>query len=145
MRLSTQAFFVRLCIVLENRRSSAQSAVEQLGTLPQWKEAQSAHRDGLSEITILRLNEIKQHAGLVPEAHLLIRYLLVESLVRAGRFEDALANAKGNELPFWRGLAHAQLGRLSEAETLLMQCATDTGHAAKEEAILTLSATLNQL
>ncbi len=145
MRLSIQVFLILLLIILGKKDSFAQSADEQLGALPAWAEAQSAHRDGLSEITILRLNEIKQLPGLAPEAQLRIRQLLVESLVRSGQFEEALANTRGNELPFWRGLAHAKLGRLSVAENLLIQCASDPSHFAREEAILTLAATLNQL
>ena len=145
MRLLTQSFLIILSLTLRSSYSSAQSADEQLRALPQWNDALTAHRDGLSEITILRLNEINQLDSLAPEAQIRIRHFLVESLVRAGRFEDALANAQGNELPFWQGLAQAKLGRLSDAQALLLLCLSDPGHAAKEEAILTLAATLNQL
>ena len=145
MRLSAPACLIILSLVSAKSYLSAQSADEQLNILPQWNEAQSAHRDGLSEIVILKLNAIRQLASLAPEAQTRIRHLLVESLARSGRYEEALANAQGNELPFWKGLSHAMLGRLSDAHPLLLQCATNKDHVAQEEAILTLASTLNKL
>jgi len=145
MRLSIKAFIVLFHYFLGTSLLHAQSASEQLNGFSEWKEAQIAHGDGLSEIAVMKLQGIKQLSTLVPEAQMQIRHLLVESLARSGQYEKALANTKGDELPFWKGLSHAMLGRLSEAYPLLLQCVNNSEHPAREEALLTLASTLNHL
>lgn len=145
MSSSIQTIALALACAFTCDMTSAQSADEQLKALPQWNDALTAHRDGLAEITILRLSEINTLTSLAPEAKIRIRHLMVESLVRAGRFKDALAATQGNELPFWRGLAYVKLGRLTDAQPLLVQCAMNQEHPAREEALLTLASSLNQL
>ena len=145
MRLSIKAFIVLSNSLFGSCFLQAQSASEQLNGLSGWKEAQIAHGDGLSEIAVIKLQGIKQLSSLAPEAQTQIRHLLVESLARSGQYEKALANTKGDELPFWKGLSHAKLGRLSEAYPLLLQCVNNSAHPAREEALLTLASTLNLL
>ncbi len=145
MRLSIKAFMVLTKCLLGTCFLHAQSASEQLNGLSEWKEAQIAHGDGLSEIVVIKLQAIKQISTLVPEAQTQIRHLLVESLARSGQYEKALANTKGDELPFWKGISHAMLGRLSEAYPLLLQCVNNSEHPAREEALLTLASTIKHL
>ncbi|MDE0571757.1 MAG: hypothetical protein OSB44_13820, partial [Verrucomicrobiales bacterium] len=83
--------------------------------LPNWTAALSAHNDGLSDVALLKLEEINSRQDLSDENRTRIRALLVENLVRTGQYEEALSAAKGDELPFWRGMALLGLGRLTEA------------------------------
>ncbi len=145
MRLSIKAFIVSLNFSATAICLRAQSADEQLNALTEWRAAQVAHLDGLSEIVVIKLKSINQLSSLAPEAQAKIRHLLVESLVRSGRYEEALSSTKGDELPFWQGLSHAMQGRLSECHPLLLQCVNDPEHPAKEEALLTLASALKHL
>ena len=45
-----------------------------------------------------------------------MRSLLVENLVRSGRYQEALDTAVGDELDFWRGIALQGLARLMKQD-----------------------------
>lgn len=145
MSLSLQTVALILTCALSCNVAFSQSADEQLKSLPQWNDALNAHRDGLAEITILKLREIERLPSLAPRAQSRIRNLLIESLVRAERFDEALLSVQGDELPFWTALAYAALGRLTDAQPLLTQCMMNLQHPAREEAILTLASVLKKL
>ncbi len=115
---------------------------KELAAVPGWPEAQAAHRDRLAEVAASKLAIAAGHAGLSPEAAERIRRLRVESLVRSGQYEAALSVAQGDEMPAWRGLALAGLGKLAEARPLLAPCIADPDHPMREQALLTLVSSL---
>ena len=113
--------------------------------LPDWTAALSAHNDGLSDVALLKLEEINSRQDLSDENKTRIRSLLVENLVRTGQYEEALSAAKGDELPFWRGMALTGLGRLTEALPILYQFIDDPSDIRHEHALITISSAYNSI
>ena len=113
--------------------------------LPNWTAALSAHNDGLSDVALLKLEEINSRQDLSDESRTRIRALLVENLVRTGQYEEALSAAKGDELPFWRGMALSGLGRLTEALPILYQFIDDPSDTRHEHALITISSAYNSI
>lgn len=113
--------------------------------LPSWTAALSAHNDGLSDVALLKLEEISSRQDLSDENKSRIRALLVENLVRTGQYEQALSTAKGDELPFWRGMALSGLGRLTEALPILYQFIDDPSDTRHEHALITIASAYNSI
>ena len=107
-------------------------------SLPNWTAALSAHNDGLSDVALLKLEEINSRQDLTDQNRTRIRALLVENLVRTGKYDEALSTAKGDELPFWRGMALSGLGRITEALPLLHQFIDDPSNNRHEHALITI-------
>ena len=114
-------------------------------TLPSWTAALSAHNDGLSDVALLKLEEINSRQDLSEQNRARIRALLVENLVRTGKYEEALSTAKGDELPFWRGMALSGLGRLTEALPILHQYIADPSDNRHEHALITICSAYNSM
>jgi len=114
-------------------------------SLPNWTAALSAHNDGLSDVALLKLEEINSRQDLSDQNRTRIRALLVENLVRTGKYDDALSTAKGDELPFWRGMALSGLGRITEALPLLHQFIDDPSNNRHEHALITICSAYNSL
>ena len=114
-------------------------------TLPSWTAALSAHNDGLSDVALLKLEQINSRQNLSEQNRARIRALLVENLVRTGKYEDALSAAKGDELPFWRGMALSGLGRITEALPILHQFISDPSDNRHEHALITICSTYNSM
>lgn len=117
----------------------------ELAKIPAWVSAQNAHRDGLADVAAARFAEVAGFEGISTDAGRRVRHLLVESLIRSRQYEAALAAVVGDELPVWRGLALAGLGRQAESQPLLSACVDDPDHPMHEFALLTLVAGLRQL
>ncbi|RZO13352.1 MAG: hypothetical protein EVB09_10660 [Verrucomicrobiaceae bacterium] len=113
--------------------------------LPDWTAALSAHNDGLSDVALLKLEEINSRQDLSDENRTRIRALLVENLVRTGQYEEALSTAKGDEFPFWRGMALSGLGRLTEALPILYQFIDDPSDTRHENALITISSAYDSI
>ena len=74
-----------------------------------------------------------------------VRSLLVENLVRSGRYQEALDTAVGDELDFWRGIALAGLSKINEARPLLDKHINDTKDKFHKSAVLSLASAYESL
>ena len=143
--ISTILLYLLLQVVDPSSTKGSVAEKVDIKSLPDWTAALSAHNDGLSDVALLKLGKINSRQDLSNENRERIRALLVENLVRIGKYEEALSTANGDELPFWRGMALSGLGRLTEALPLLHQFIDDPSDPRHEHALITISSAYNSI
>ena len=143
--ISTILLYLLLQVVDPSSTKGSEVEKVDIKSLPDWTAALSAHNDGLSDVALLKLGKINSRQDLSNENRARIRALLVENLVRTGKYEEALSTANGDELPFWRGMALSGLGRLTEALPLLHQFIDDPSDPRHEHALITISSVYNSI
>ena len=141
------SFILVTCIINVKGQNTdeKEKVIQSIQDLPSWTSAISAYKDGLSDVAVEKLEKIEARSDLSITDQTRVRSLLVENLVRTGRYQEALETAKGDELNFWRGIALAALSRVNEARPLLDKYITNTNDPFHSSAVLSISSAYESL
>ena len=138
-------FFISQVNVKSQNVDQDKTTSKSINDLPSWTAALSAHNDGLSDVAVDKLEKIEARSDLSNADLTRVRSLLVENLVRSGRYQEALDTAVGDELDFWRGIALAGLSKINEARPLLDKHINDTKDKFHTSAVLSLATAYESL
>ena len=138
-------FFISQFNVKSQNVDQDKTTSKSINDLPSWTAALSAHNDGLSDVAVDKLEKIEARSDLSNADLTRVRSLLVENLVRSGRYQEALDTAVGDELDFWRGIALAGLSKINEARPLLDKHINDTKDKFHTSAVLSLATAYESL
>ena len=141
------SFILVTCIINVKGQNTdeKEKVIQSIQDLPSWTSAISAYKDGLSDVAVEKLEKIEARSDLSITDQTRVRSLLVENLVRTGRYQESLETAKGDELNFWRGIALAALSRVNEARPLLDKYITNTNDPFHSSAVLSISSAYESL
>ncbi|MAB59072.1 MAG: hypothetical protein CMO46_00855, partial [Verrucomicrobiales bacterium] len=120
-------------------------SVSNILDLPDWTAAISAYNDGLSDVAVNILAKINARPDLSNNDEARVRSLLVENLVRAGRYQEAIDTIKGDELKFWRGIAYAGLGKVNKALPLVEEYLIDPDSPLHSSSVLSITSAYESL
>ena len=141
------SFILVICIINVKGQNTdeKEKVIQSIQDLPAWTSAISAYKDGLSDVAVEKLEKIESRSDLSNTDKTRVRSLLVENLVRTGRYQEALDTAKGDELNFWRGIALAALGKANEARPLLDKYIKNSKDQFHSSAVLSISSAYESL
>ena len=141
------SFILVICIINVKGQNTdeKEKVIQSIQDLPAWTSAISAYKDGLSDVAVEKLEKIESRSDLSTTDKTRVRSLLVENLVRTGRYQEALDTAKGDELNFWRGIALAALGKVNEARPLLDKYIKNSKDQFHSSAVLSISSAYESL
>ena len=141
------SFILVICIINVKGQNTdeKEKVIQSIQDLPAWTSAISAYKDGLSDVAVEKLEKIESRSDLSTTDKTRVRSLLVENLVRTGRYQEALDTAKGDELNFWRGIALAALGKVNEARPLLDKYIKNSKDPFHSSAVLSISSAYESL
>jgi len=120
-------------------------SVSNILDLPDWTAAISAYNDGLSDVAVNILAKINARPDLSNNDEARVRSLLVENLVRAGKYQEAIDTIKGDELKFWRGIAYAGLGKVNKALPLVEEYLIDPDSPLHSSSVLSITSAYESL